>query len=77
MLGRRSWFHGFNAGLLVTNTAFTPDAEWFAREHARLLRLRGFSDIGRWLELDFSDDAEWREIPREIEVCPGVVIPIR
>jgi hypothetical protein len=69
--------HPFNAGLLVTNTCFSPDAEWFAREHAKLLRLRGFNDIRRWLLNNFSDEAEWREIPKSIELCPGVVINIR
>jgi hypothetical protein len=69
--------HPFNAGLLVTNTAFSPDAEWYAREHARLIRLRGFVDIRRWVLGNFSDDAEWREIPSSIELCPGVVVKIR
>jgi len=67
----------FNAGLLVTNTGFTPDAEWYAREHARLIRLRGFSDIRRWLLEDFDDAAEWRELPSSIELCPGVKVKIR
>lgn len=66
-----------NAGLLVTNTSFTPDAQWFAREKAKLLRLRGFDDIRRWLLNNFGDDAEWREIPSSIQVCPGVVVKIR
>ena len=29
--------HPFNAALLVTNTSFSFDAEWFAREHAKLI----------------------------------------
>jgi hypothetical protein len=69
--------HPFNVGFLVTNTSFTPDAEWFAREKAKLLRLRGFTDIRRWLSGNFSDCEEWRELPESIEVCPGVVVPIR
>lgn len=69
--------HPFNVGLLVTNTSFTPDAEWFAREKAQLLRLRGFTDIKRWLNGNFDDSEEWRELPESIEVCPGVVVPIR
>lgn len=69
--------HPFNMGLLITNTSFTPDAEWFAREKAKLLKLRGFGDIRRWLAGDFSSDEEWREIPEAIEVCPGLVIPLR
>jgi len=66
-----------NAGLIVTNTSFTPDAEWFGRERAKLVRLRGFADITRWLTNNFSDEAEWREVPSSIELCPGVVIKIR
>ncbi len=69
--------HPFGAALLVTNTTFTPDAEWFAREHAKLVRLRDFEDICRWLQNDFSHAAEWREIPLSIELCPGVRVAIR
>jgi hypothetical protein len=68
--------HSFNAGLVVTNTSFTPDALWFAREHARLLKLRDFSDLSRWLVSNFNDDLEWREMPKTIELCPGVVVKI-
>jgi hypothetical protein len=69
--------HPFSAGLLVTNSSFTPNAEWYQREQAKLVRLRGFEDIRRWLAGNFGDEAEWREIPESIEVAPGVVIPIR
>jgi len=69
--------HPFNAGLVVTNTTFSPDAEWYTREHAKLIRLRGFHDIRRWVCGNFTDEAEWREIPSSIELCPGVVVRIR
>ena len=69
--------HEVNAGLLVTNTAFSPDAKWFAREHAKLVKLRDISDIRRWLLDDFNDEAEWRELPSSIELCPGVVVKLR
>lgn len=69
--------HPINAGLLVTNTSFSPDAAWFAREHAKLLRLRDIDDIRRWLLNNFGDEEEWREIPTSIELCPGVIIKIR
>jgi hypothetical protein len=69
--------HPVNAGLLVTNTSFTASAEWFAHEHAKLMRLRRFEDIRRWLAGNFTDEAEWREMPKNIEVAPGVVVPIR
>ena len=67
----------FNAGVIVTNTSFSPDAKWFAREHARLVRLRDFNDICRWIAGTFADEAEWREIPHSIELCPGTIIKIR
>ena len=67
----------FNSALLVTNTSFTPSAEWYARDHSALLRLRGFEDIRRWVAGNFSDDAEWREMPSSIQVAPGVIVPIR
>ncbi len=69
--------HPINAGLIVTNTTFSPDAEWFTREHAKLVRLRDFSDIRRWILNNFVDEAEWRELPRSIELCPGVIVNIR
>ncbi|HEV2720519.1 MAG TPA: restriction endonuclease [Thermoanaerobaculia bacterium] len=69
--------HPFNAGLFVSNTSFTPDAKWFARERAKLIRLRGYDDIRRWLAGNFQDEAEWREIPSTIELCPGVTIRVR
>jgi Restriction endonuclease len=69
--------HPIHAGLIVTNTSFTSDAHWFAREHAKLVRLRDFSDIRRWLLDRFDDGAEWRELPRSIELCPGVTVRIR
>lgn len=69
--------HPFHAGLIVTNTTFSPDAMWFAREHASLLKLRDVGDVRRWLLNNFSDEQEWREIPASIELCPGVIVRIR
>jgi hypothetical protein len=69
--------HPFNAGIIVTNALFSPDAVWFAQNHARLIRLRDFGDIRRWLSNNFTDELERREIPPVIEVCPGVIVKIR
>lgn len=77
-------FHGvlssanlpFNAGIIVTNTAFTPDAHWFANNNAALLRLRNVQDLQRWLKGDFANDSEWREIPETIELASGIEIAI-
>lgn len=64
----------FNFGIIVTNTSFTPDAHWFASQERSLIRLRDMNDLKRWVASNFMDDAEWREIPSEIELCPGVKI---
>lgn len=69
--------HPFSAGIFVTNTSFTPDARWFADRQAGLVRLRDYPDIRRWMLGDFDDDAEWREMPSSITLCPGVVVKIR
>ncbi len=66
----------FHAGVLVTNTTFTPDAKWAAELKPMLVRLRDIHDIQRWLEDNFLDAHDWREMPDEIEVCPGIVLPI-
>jgi hypothetical protein len=64
----------FNAGVLVTNTTFTPDAKWIASQKSTLLRLRDIDDIKLWLENKFLDEYNWREMPNKIEICPGIVI---
>jgi len=68
--------HGFNVGLLVTNTTFTPDALWVAEQRPFLVQLRDFEDLRRWLRNDFLQEYEWRDLPRQIELCPGVVIKL-
>lgn len=68
--------HGFNAGLLVTNTTFTPDARWFAGKEPSLVQLRDIQDLRRWLRGEFSRDAEWRDLPTGIDLCPGVRIEL-
>lgn len=66
----------FNAGLLVTSTTFTPTAHWFAAHLGNLVRLRDMNDLKRWIWDDFADPAEWREIPSEIELSPGITVKI-
>lgn len=68
----------FRLGLLVTNTAFTADAQWAAAlgDNRFFLRLRDIEDIKRWLEDDFRSEREFREIPDEVELAPGVRIQI-
>jgi len=68
--------HGLSAGLLVTNTRFSPDAEWFARKQPLIVQLRDIEDLRRWLQGEFSVEDEWREIPIAIELCPGVTVQL-
>ena len=68
--------HKINVGMLITNTSFTPDAQWFAKESSPNIRLRDMTDLRRWLSGNYVDLAEWRELPKSIELCPGVVVEI-
>jgi restriction system protein len=67
----------FSAGMIVTNTSFTADARDFATRAPALMRLRDFSDLMRWVADNFVDDAEWREIPRRIQLCEGIFVDVR
>jgi hypothetical protein len=67
----------FDVGLLVTNTSFSPDARWFAREKPNIIRLRDFADLARWLRADFAHEVLERDLPSEISLGPGLRIPIR
>lgn len=62
--------------MIVTNTSFTADAKWFANNNPTLLRLRDLEDMQRWLRNDFDNQFEWREIPDEVQLAPGVKITI-
>lgn len=66
----------FDAGMLVTNTTFTPDARWWSKHGSRVVRLRELEDLRKWVEDNFLDGS-FREMPEEIELAPGVVIRLR
>lgn len=65
-----------HVGMIVTNTGFTADAQWFANQNSQLLRLRDLGHLRRWLQDDFDNEFEWREIPGAIELAPGIVVTI-
>lgn len=65
------------AGLLVTNTSFTPNATWEVENHKHIIRLRDFEDLRRWIADNFVDEAEWREIPEQIEYVRGKFLRLR
>jgi len=66
----------FNAALLVTNTTFTPDARWFAEQASALLRLSDLADLRRWILDNFIDEQNWRGIPKEIVLRPGLAVRV-
>lgn len=69
--------HGpFQAGLLVASTTYSLDARWFAEHQAHMVRLRGLSDLKRWVWDDFVSEHEWRELPSELTLRPGKVIRV-
>jgi hypothetical protein len=68
--------NSFHFGIVVTNTAFTPNAQFFAECNKTLLRLRDASDLRRWLNNDFDNPFEWRELPSKVLLAPGVEIEI-
>ena len=63
-------------GMIVTNTRFSPDAKWVATQGPRLVRLRDFEHLKRWLHSDFSGEAVVKELPEEISLAPGVRVKI-
>jgi restriction system protein len=67
----------FDFGLIVTNTTFSPDARWFAREKPNIIRLRDFEDLVRWVRSDFANESLDRDLPSEISLAPGLRIQIR
>jgi hypothetical protein len=67
---------GLNAGIIVTNTRFTPDARWFAQQMGSLIRLRDLDDLRRWLQNEFGGDDVYDELPRSIQLGPGLEFPV-
>jgi HJR/Mrr/RecB family endonuclease len=68
--------HPIDVGLVVTNTNFTINADWTAKQLPRLIRLRDFNDLRNWLSNEFDDSLVLRDIPDSIEVAPGLVVKI-
>lgn len=67
----------FQVGMIVTNTSFTPDAQWFADQQRALVRLRDMQHLKYWIAEKFTDEAEWRERPRKIELYPGRTVSLQ
>jgi hypothetical protein len=66
----------FQLGVVITNTTFTADARWFAENQQGLIRLRDGEDLRKWIKDEFATDELWRAVPRQLTLCPGVVIDV-
>ncbi len=62
----------FDIGLVVTNTRFSPDAQWAAQQGPRIVRLRDLNDLLRWLRADFASEGRYRDLPSTISLAPGL-----
>ena len=61
----------FQVGIVITNTAFTQDAIWFAEQNAPRIKLRDGDALRRWTANDFISEP-LRSVVRSIKLCPGV-----
>jgi hypothetical protein len=67
----------FNLGMVVTNTSFTEDAKWQAKDSGIYLRLRDGADIDRWVKGDFNNEEERREFPGKIQLTRHLAIDVK
>jgi Restriction endonuclease len=67
----------FNLGIIVTNTSFTNEAEWFVNPMQFYLRLRDGADVQRWVEGDFANQKEQREFPTSIQLTSKLILDLR
>ena len=65
----------FDIGLIVTNTRFTPTAQWIAKQLPHIVKLKDFAALRAWLYDEFEDEV-WKEIPDSITLAPGLTIQI-
>lgn len=65
----------FHAGMIVTNTFFTPDAEWWASQSPGKLQLHDISSIRNWIEGRYGLD-RFKNIPPRIQLTPRLEVGI-
>ena len=65
-----------NIAMLITNTRFTADAIWAAKQRPSLIKLRDLEDLRLWLEGQVEVEDLWDEIPDTLELAPGVTVQV-
>ena len=65
----------FHAGMIVTNTEFTPDAMWWASKSQGKVQLQDIFQIRNWISGDFTT-GRLREMPKEIQLTPRLKVDV-
>lgn len=65
----------FHAGMIVTNTSFTPDAKWWASQSPGKLQLHDINSIRNWIAGRYEID-RFKDIPSVIELTPQFQVEI-
>lgn len=65
----------FHAGMIVTNTEFTPDALWWASKSPGKIQLHDIQSIRNWINGRFDLNA-LQNIPRQIQLTPRATVDI-
>lgn len=65
----------FHAGMIVTNTSFTPDAYWWASRVPGKIQLHDIESIRNWVEERYYSD-RLRNMPRTIRLTPSVTVDV-
>ena len=65
----------FHAGMIVTNTGFTPDAEWWASKMPGKIQLHDIRSIREWVSSRY-DATRLRNIPTTIQLTPKVSVNV-
>ena len=64
-------------GLVVTNTQFTSNAVWEASRSKKMIQLKDFEDLVRWLSNDFTiSPAGRKQLPASIRLTKGLEIQL-
>ena len=64
-----------DVGMIVTNTRFTVDAKWVAKQLPTIIRLRGFEHLKTWLRGEIAALAP-DDLPSVVNLAPGIRVPI-
>lgn len=65
----------FHAGMIVTNTTFTPDAHWWASKQPGKVQLHDISSIRSWIDGRY-ELLQDRNVPQILQLTPRLQVPV-